>query len=220
MHAACAFLNTEGGWLFFGIAPTSLKILGQQVTDNTQREIAQALSYMEPQVDVRVEYIDVPDHPDNKVIAMHFDGWAWGMVPYTYHGCPYYKVESTTKEMPRDMYEERLRRSKPDMFAWERQPSEFTDISSLDEKLIRGVVRLGVERGRLSDLALTEPIEDVLGKWKLTTDNKPLNAATALFTKDTGMCTQFTMRLARFQGIDKNEFIDNQRVEGNVFVLL
>ena len=43
-----AFLNTEGGWLVFGIAPTSLKILGLQVTDNTQREIAQALSYMEP----------------------------------------------------------------------------------------------------------------------------------------------------------------------------
>lgn len=60
---------------------------------------------MEPQVDVRVEYIDVPDRPDNKVIAMHFEGWAWGMGPYTYHGCPYYKVESTTKEMPRDMYE-------------------------------------------------------------------------------------------------------------------
>ena len=74
MHAACAFLNTEGGWLFFGIAPTSLKILGQQVTDNTQKEIAQALSYMEPQVDVRVEYIDVPGRPDHKVIAMHFEG--------------------------------------------------------------------------------------------------------------------------------------------------
>lgn len=220
MHTACAFLNTEGGWLIFGVAPTSLKILGQQVTDSTQREIAQALSYMEPQVDVRVEYIDVPDRPDHKVIAMHFDGWAWGMVPYTYHGCPYYKVESTTKEMPRDMYEERLRRSKPDMFAWERQPSDFKDITSLDEKLIRGVVRLGVERGRLSELALTESIGDVLGKWKLTTGERPLNAATALFTKDTGMYTQFTMRLARFQGTDKNEFIDNQRVEGNIFVLL
>lgn len=103
------------------------------------------------------------------------------------------------------MYEERLRRSKPDMFAWEQQPSEFTDISSLDGKLIRGVVRLGVERGRLSELALTEPIGDVLGKWKLTTGERPLNAATALFTKDTGMYTQFTMRLARFQGTDKNE---------------
>ena len=170
MHTACAFLNTEGGWLIFDVAPTSLKILGQQVTDNTQREIAQAMSFMEPQVDVRVEYIDVPDRPEHKVIAMHFDGWARGMVPY--HDCPYYKVESTTKEMPRDMYEERLRRSKPDMFAWERHLSEFTDISSLDEKLIRGVVRLGVERGRLSDLALTEPIGDVLGKWKLTTGDR------------------------------------------------
>ena len=74
MHSACAFLNTEGGWLICGVAPKSLKIQGQQVTDNTQREIAQALSYMEPQVDVRVEYIDVPDRPDNKVIAMHFEG--------------------------------------------------------------------------------------------------------------------------------------------------
>ena len=36
MHSACAFLNTEGGWLIFGVAPKSLKILGQQVADNTQ----------------------------------------------------------------------------------------------------------------------------------------------------------------------------------------
>ena len=26
MRSACAFLNTAGGWLFFGIAPTTLKI--------------------------------------------------------------------------------------------------------------------------------------------------------------------------------------------------
>ena len=29
MHSACAFLNTDGGWLLFGIAPKSLKIVGQ-----------------------------------------------------------------------------------------------------------------------------------------------------------------------------------------------
>ena len=84
MHTACAFLNTEGGWLLFGVEPKSLKILGQQVTDSTQREIAQALSYMEPQVDVRVEYIDVPERPDHKVIAMHYstgyiENWGSGV---------------------------------------------------------------------------------------------------------------------------------------------
>ena len=31
MQSGCAFLNTEGGWLFFGIHPTTLKILGQEV---------------------------------------------------------------------------------------------------------------------------------------------------------------------------------------------
>lgn len=33
MHSACAFLNADGGWLIFGIAPKSLRIIGQQVTD-------------------------------------------------------------------------------------------------------------------------------------------------------------------------------------------
>lgn len=40
MHAACAFLNSDGGWLIFGITPNSLRILGQEATDNTQRELA------------------------------------------------------------------------------------------------------------------------------------------------------------------------------------
>lgn len=25
MHTACAFLNTDGGWLIFGVAPASLR---------------------------------------------------------------------------------------------------------------------------------------------------------------------------------------------------
>lgn len=38
MHSACAFPNTDGGWLIFGVVPTGLKILGQQVTETTKRE--------------------------------------------------------------------------------------------------------------------------------------------------------------------------------------
>ena len=68
MHSACAFLNTEGGWLIFGVTPNSHKIVGQEVTDNTQQEIAQALAGLKPAVDVRLEYIDVPEYPENKMI--------------------------------------------------------------------------------------------------------------------------------------------------------
>lgn len=42
MEAACAFLNSDGGWLMFGITP-SLKIDGQNVTDNTRQEIGNVL---------------------------------------------------------------------------------------------------------------------------------------------------------------------------------
>ena len=63
MRSACAFLNTAGGWLFFGIAPITLKILGQEVTDSTRREIAREVAKLEPLIDLPIEYIDVPDRP-------------------------------------------------------------------------------------------------------------------------------------------------------------
>jgi ATP-dependent DNA helicase RecG len=44
MRSVCALLNTAGGWLFFGITPTTLKILGQEVTDNTRKEIAREIA--------------------------------------------------------------------------------------------------------------------------------------------------------------------------------
>ena len=220
MHSACAFLNTDGGWLIFGVAPKSLKMLGQQVTDDTQREIAQALSKFNPVVNVKPVYIDVPERPGDQLIAIHFEGWKWGQMPYTYHGCPYYKVESTTQVMPQEMYEERLRAAKPEVFAWERQVAEGITMADLDEKRIYDAVRLGVERGRMPATAQSESADSLLGKWSLMRDGKVLNGAMALFGKHVGAFTQMGLRLARFRGTDKNEFVDSGRAEGNFFDLL
>ena len=220
MHSACAFLNTDGGWLIFGVAPTSLKILGQQVTDNTQREIAQALAGLYPAVEVKPEYIDVPGRPGDQLIVMYFNGWKWGQMPYTYRGCPYYKNESTTQVMPQEMYEERLRAAKPEKFAWERQEIEGVSWADLDEKRIRGAVRLGVERGRMPATAETESVESLLNKWNLIRDGKVLNGAVALFGKNLSGYTQMSIRLARFRGTNKNEFVDSGRADGNFFDLL
>ena len=220
LHSACAFLNTDGGWLIFGIAPTSLKILGQQVTDNTQREIAQALAGLYPAVEVKPKYIDVPGRNGDQLIVMHFSGWKWGQVPYTYRGCPYYKNESTTQVMPQEMYEERLRAAKPEKFAWERQEAEGLALADLDEKRIRGAVRLGVERGRMPATAETESVESLLNKWNLMREGKVLNGAVALFGINLSRYTQMALRLARFRGTDKNEFVDSGRAEGNFFDLM
>ena len=58
MCAACAFLNSDGGWLVFGVTP-KLKIVGQQVTDNTKKEIANQLRKIEPSISVSVQCFEV-----------------------------------------------------------------------------------------------------------------------------------------------------------------
>ncbi len=220
MHSACAFLNTEGGWLIFGVTPKSLKIIGLEVTDKTQQEIAQALVGLEPVVDVRVTYVDVPEHPGNKVIAMHFDGWVWGERPHTFHGCPYYKVESTTKVMPQDMYDERIRAHQPQLYAWERLAADGVTLADLNENLIRNCIRRGIDGGRIPESALYEPTGDILSKWKLLKNGVPTNGAVLLFSNNIDEYPQFTLRMARFVGTNKNMFRDNQRAEGNFFQLL
>lgn len=220
MHTACAFLNTDGGWLIFGVAPKSLKMLGQQVSDDTLREIADALSGFYPEVNVKPEYIDVPGRAGDQLIAIYFDRWELGQMPYTYHGKPYWKKESTTKDMPHEEYEDRLRAAKPDKFAWERIEADCMTVADLDERRIRGAVRLGVERGRMPATAEAESVESLLGKWSLMRDGKVLNGAVALFGNRLGGYTQMRLRLARFRGTDKNEFVDSGRAEGNFFDLL
>lgn len=221
MRSVCAFLNTAGGWLFFGIAPTTLKILGQEVTDNTRKEIAREIAKLEPLIDLPVEYIDVPDRPGSQVIAIHVDAVGYWEDPYTYDSKPYIRLESTTVVMPRDMYWDRLMRSKGNRYKWEDQVCEGITIADLEEQRIRGGVRLGVERGRMPASSLMETTESLVEKLKLTTSDGNLkNAAAALFLHDTSQFPQFLLRMARFRGTDKNEFIDNQRAYGNFFTLL
>lgn len=220
MKSACAFLNTDGGWLIFGVTPTTLRIVGKDVTESTRREIALALTHLEPALDIEVEYIDVPNSDGKQLIVMRFDKWVWGMEPYTYHKCPYYRVESVTKEMPRDMFVERLKAARPLDFAWDEQIAQGITINDLDEERIRNAVRLGIAGGRINASAEGATVETLLGKLKLLNDGKPTNAAVMLFGKNTDDYPQLLMRMACFKGNDKNEFLDNNRQYGNFFDLL
>ena len=73
---------------------------------------------------------------------------------------------------------------------------------------------------RIPESALTAPIEDTLAKWKLTDHGVPTNGAAMLFSNNIYPYDNFQLRLARFRGNNKLEFIDNQRAEGNFFDLL
>lgn len=65
-----------------------------------------------------------------------------------------------------------------------------------------------------------EPIGDILSKWKLLKNGIPTNGAVLLFSNNIDEYPQFSLRMARFVGTNKNMFRDNQRAEGNFFQLL
>ena len=154
METACAFLNSDGGWLMFGITP-SLKIDGQNVTDNTRQEIANALRKIEPAIDVEVEYIELPEKTDFYVIAIYFDSNNFKNGPYSFDGRPFYKVESTTALMPRQMYEERLRLSNPRRFSWENTPNTEITVEDINTELLYQTLHDGIGSRRIHASAMT-----------------------------------------------------------------
>lgn len=219
MQTLCAFLNADGGWLFFGITP-KLKIVGQNVTDSTQREIAHEITKIEPAIRLPLEIVEVPGHPDCCVIGIHAEAAKFGDAPYTYDGRAYYKVESTTVLMPRSMFEERLRRSDPSRFAWESQTPSFLHLEDLDENMIRKTIMYGISKGRMPATSASEDTMTLLDKFAMVENGKIKNAAAALFTKRPQDYPQFLLRMARFRGNEKRDFVDNMRLSGNFFELL
>lgn len=81
------------------------------------------------------------------------------------------------------------------------------------------MVEGGIRRGRLSDEAKNDNTPTILNRLKLTQNGAVRNSAAILFGKDLTDYPQVLLRLARFRGVDKSEFIDNRQIYGNIFEL-
>ena len=220
MHSLCAMLNSDGGYVIFGIAPKSLKIIGQMVTDNTRQEIGREIRKLEPFVNMAVQYIDVPDSKGLQLIVLHADKNLYGDTPYVFDGKPYYKLESTTMQMPQQMYVEMLRLRDAHKFHWDAQMCDSHAITDLDHTLIRRVVRNGINNGRIHASAAEDTTEQLLDRLELLKDGKLINAAAALFAHKFNEYPQIELAMACFRGTTKNIFVDSKFAKGNLFNML
>lgn len=143
----------------------------------------------------------------------------FGEAPYVFNGKPYYRLESTTMQMPQTMYNDMLRHRDSDRYHWDCAIAENMTFADLDEKRIRNAVSMGVRSGRMNAGAENEPIEDVLRKMNLLNGNNLTNAAVMLFTKNTSYYPELELRMGYFRGKDKMAFIDNKMEVGNFFDL-
>ncbi len=105
---------------------------------------------------------------------------------------------------------------------WENQPAAGWTLADLDVAEIRNTVAEAVRIGRLDQPADTEP-EAALRGLGLIRGSVLLRAAAVLFGKTERLMAempQCLLRVARFRGLDRSEFLDNRQFIGNAFYLL
>jgi ATP-dependent DNA helicase RecG len=213
-----AFLNNDGGTILIGVTDDG-KIVGQEVTDKNQRAISHEISKIEPPAKIEVTYVPIADTGLQVIVLQALSSIH---KPYVYEGRPYYREQTTTKQMPQQLYDQLVAQRFQLNFSWENCVAENYETQDLDNDLLLGVVRTAVETKRMPEEALRQTIPELLRALKLsTTDHQINNAAVALFSKKiTGNYLQCRLKMARFKGIDSTEFIDEEHVDGNVFQLL
>ena len=217
METLCGMINGSGGVVVFGVSNKG-KIIGQEIGDKTTREIGEAINKFDPAVDIQPIYVPV-DNSDKYVIVFRTDGLETDK-PYMWDGKPYRRHDSVTSVMPREKFI-RLHEIQHGLkYTWESKVNQQLTIGDLDGQLIQNVIQSAVRRGRLSSIALNDNIQTALERLKLIKDGSICNSAAVLFGKDFSDYPQCRLRLARFRGTTKQDFIDNRQEEGNIFQLV
>jgi ATP-dependent DNA helicase RecG len=216
MQSVCAFLNGSGGMVLFGVRSDGV-VEGQQVSDKTIREVTQAYERFEPPANVPVERLSLKG--GREILVLRTDGTS-DSIPFTYEGRPFERVGSTTRKMSQERYEKLLLERAHSKRRWENQPAEEVTLKEIDREEVFRIVDIARSVGRLVG-PIGRSLPDVLDRLGLRKNGQILRAALVLFGRtflpDYPQCE---LRMARFRGIDKTEFLDQRQIRGPAFKLL
>ena len=216
-RALCAMLNHRGGRVLFGVEPDGT-IRGQQVSDRTIEEVAQEIQHLDPPVFPTIDRVPLDSGREVLVVSVT----QGRSRPYSYRGSAYRRVGNTSPEMSRDEYNRLLLERVHGEQRWEIQPAEGWMVADLDASEITRTIEEAIRRGRMDDPGTRDPAELLRGLG-LMREGTLLRAAVVLFGRAERLeiqMPQCLLRVARFRGSDRTEFLDNRQFNGNIFELL
>lgn len=209
----CAMLNGLGGIILVGVRDDGT-FVGQQIGNETLNDLTREWQKLEPPAFPDVSTL--PLENGNAVVRIRVTG---GGGPYTYDDRPYVRLGSRTVRMPQQRYEELLLQRMHAHTRWENQVAEEFSFIDLDVQEIVRTIDESVRRGRL-DEPRTRDVGALISGLGLLRGGALTNAAVVLFGRPERLPAfypQCLIRLAKFRGIDRTEFIDNRQEFGNAF---
>ena len=213
----CALANGRGGRVLFGVTPAG-KVVGQTIVDRTLEELAQEFQHFEPPLFPTVERVGVA--PGLEVLAVSV---AHSARVVSFRGVAYERVLNTTRTMTREAYQRRLQEELHAVQRWENQPAEGWEAARLDARELELTLEESIRRGRIEDPGTRQPLEILRGLGLLVEGDRLSRAAVVLFcTQETPLpdFPQLLLKVARFKGATRDEFLDNRQFHGNAFALM
>ena len=214
MQSLCAFLNSGGGVVLIGVASDG-SVVGQPVSDDTQKKIAALLDHFEPPAPIRMSLANVDE--DKHVIVLIAEPGN-DSIPFTFEGRPFERVGSTTRRMPQARYERLLIDRAHSRIRWENLPAERVSMDDLDREEILRTRELGIHQGRMSAETPADP-QDILVRLGLLTTDGLTRAAQVLygshFLPDYPQCV---LKMGRFRGTTvTGDILDNRQERLHAF---
>ena len=213
----CGMLNSRGGRVLFGITEDQ-RVTGQSVSERTIEEVTNEIQEIDPPVYPTIERVEVDGHREVLVVSV-----ATGPNrPYSYKGKAYRRVGNTTRKLSRHEFDRMLIERVHADVRWENSEAAGWSTKDLDTAEILRTVEESVRRGRIAEPGTREP-SALLRGLGLVRDGVLLRAAVVLFGRAERLereWPQCLLRVARFRGRDRTEFVDNRQFHGNAFELL
>ncbi len=217
MQTLCAFLNGKGGTVLFGIRPDG-NPEGQEVSDKTLRDIAQAADRFEPPSHLSINRIKIREGRDIIEVTVE-EGQ--DLRPFLYEGHAYERVGSTTRRMPQVKYERMLVERGHARRRWENLPAEGLAIKDLDRKEILRTRELAIQQNRISP-DTNRNLGEILDRLGLRIGGMLTHAALILYGKRfLPEYTQCLIKMGRFRGTEiTGEIVDNRQENMNAFAMV
>ncbi len=213
----CAFMNGRGGQVLVGVAPDGT-VIGQTIADKTFQELAQVLRRFDPPIPIETEQVAMGTSGLEVLILRAAP--AADSLPCTYDGRPYQRIGTTTSVMPQETYQRLLLERTHSRHRWENEIADVT-MDELDLDEVRRTIQTSIASGRLPADTSADDLTDVMDRLGLRVRGSLVNAAVVAFGREfLAHYPQCQLRLARFRGIDKNEFLDQRQLHGHAFRLL
>ncbi len=203
-----AILNKhQKGILYFGVLDNG-KVIGQQVGDNTIRDITNNINNkIKPKIRPKV-YKSILD--EKELIIVEFEG---EKVPYSADGRYYMRVGDEDQKLEPDELNDLFKKFGRNI-PWEEQDSGKT-IEDIDEETLVNFIQKANKIGRIKEDYIDK--ETTLKNLNLVLKNGNLkNAGFVLFGKQ----PQLLLRCAIFAGNDKTTILDMKDYVGNIFELV